>query len=506
MGVAAGVSRVLGLIRVLVLTSVLGATYLGNSFQASNSVSNVLFDLLAAGALSAVLVPTFVRLNDRDDEVETQLLVRNLLGMALMVLGIIVVIGVAAAPWLARFMARDIQDRVLARDQIALSTFLLRFFIPQVLLYAYGALATALLYARGQLKITALAPIGNSFLMIAGLLVFAQVSGDAGGSMALGLSEKLILAGSGTLGVAGFVGILIVGARRGGFPLLPRIDRSHRLTREVLALSGWAVLGQAGAGLLLGTALVVGNGIAGGVVAYQFAFVLFLVPFGVLAQPVLTAVHPNLTRSAEIDGLALGETLHWALDRLVILTVPVTFAFAALALPISRVLVFGERASSSVGLFAAAVGSLGLGIFWYGVFLLLVRASYALGDSRTPALVAISSAAIGVGLMILGSRVVSGDALVALIGVGHSAAYLIGAIWLGNFLSEKIGMPIMPSPRNTIYVGALAAVLTGAAWLVVRVWAPQGRFENISALAVVGGAAASLYLLGARRINRLVVA
>ena len=60
MGAAAALSRSFGGLRMVVIAAVLGTTYLGNTFQAANSVSNVLFELLAAGALSAVLVPTFV--------------------------------------------------------------------------------------------------------------------------------------------------------------------------------------------------------------------------------------------------------------------------------------------------------------------------------------------------------------------------------------------------------------------------------------------------------------
>src|SRR5690606_26858985 len=59
MGAIAAISRVIGFVRVLVVAGVLGTTYLGNAFQAANSFSNVLFELLAAGALSAVLVPAF---------------------------------------------------------------------------------------------------------------------------------------------------------------------------------------------------------------------------------------------------------------------------------------------------------------------------------------------------------------------------------------------------------------------------------------------------------------
>ena len=61
MGAATAASRGVGFVRIWVVATVLGTTYLGNTYQSSSAVSNVLFELLAAGALSAVLVPTFVR-------------------------------------------------------------------------------------------------------------------------------------------------------------------------------------------------------------------------------------------------------------------------------------------------------------------------------------------------------------------------------------------------------------------------------------------------------------
>src|ERR671916_1705437 len=64
------VSRLTGFVRAVVVAAVLGATFLGNTYQTANLVSNFLFELLAAGLLSSVLVPPFVRLLDeaRDDE------------------------------------------------------------------------------------------------------------------------------------------------------------------------------------------------------------------------------------------------------------------------------------------------------------------------------------------------------------------------------------------------------------------------------------------------------
>src|SRR5437879_13604024 len=108
MGAATAVSRILGFGRVLVIAAVLGTTDLGNTFSASNSVSNVLFDLLAAGALSAVLVPAFVELLGRSSgsaaDGDAEGLAGALLGWSLLVLGPVCLAGVLAAPALARLL------------------------------------------------------------------------------------------------------------------------------------------------------------------------------------------------------------------------------------------------------------------------------------------------------------------------------------------------------------------------------------------------------------------
>src|SRR3712207_1622130 len=98
MGLATAVSRVLGAVRVLVIASVLGATVLGNVFQSSNALSTVLFELLAAGALSAVLVPSFVELLDRGDQRGAERLAGGILGRALVVLGLVSLGGGVPAP------------------------------------------------------------------------------------------------------------------------------------------------------------------------------------------------------------------------------------------------------------------------------------------------------------------------------------------------------------------------------------------------------------------------
>ncbi|HTO01170.1 MAG TPA: lipid II flippase MurJ, partial [Microthrixaceae bacterium] len=218
MGVAAAVSRGFGAIRVLAIAAILGTTYLGNAFQSSNTVSNVLFELLAAGALSAVLVPTFVGLLDNSDKEGAESLASELLGLATLILGAIAILGVVAAPWLARILTSAVDDPSIAAAQRDLTTFLLWFFIPQVVLYGLGAIATAVLNAQRSFVVPAMAPIGNTIVMVGFLLAFKYIAGSDPG-LDLSLGEKLLLAAGGTLGVVAFVAIPTIAVIRGGFRL-----------------------------------------------------------------------------------------------------------------------------------------------------------------------------------------------------------------------------------------------------------------------------------------------
>ncbi len=471
MGAATALSRVLGFGRVLVIAAVLGTTDLGNTFSASNSVSNVLFDLLAAGALSAVLVPAFVELLDgggaEPGRRGAEGLGGALLGWALAVLVPLCAAGVLAAPALARLLTAGTADAVVAADQRALATFLLRLFIPQVLLYTYGAVATAVLHAQRHFTVTAVAPIGNTVVMVAALGAFRVLHGP-GTDFDLTLAEKLLLGAAGTLGVAAFVGIPAVALWRTGFRLRPRLGRDHpdpgargvhESFRRAVRLSGWAGLQHAGTGILLGAALLVGMGVTGGVVAYQVAFACFLVPYAVLSLPLITAVLPELAGEAGELG-AFGRRLRWALGRMTTLVVPVSVAGVVLAPPLMEALAFGQTSAEGGRLIGWALAGLAAGLLPYGAFLLFVRAHYALGEGRSPAMVALGSAALGAGGMGMAGLWLSGEARLAGMGAAHSLSYLVGACWLGAGLARRTGERLRPATmvRNLVLSGVLGAL------------------------------------------------
>lgn len=488
MGAVTAVSRLVGFVRVLVVAAVLGTTYLGNAFQSANSVSNVLFELLAAGALSAVLVPVFVDLLDRGEDDEAERVAGAVLGAALLVLGALSVAGVLAAPVLARALTTGVPDDVVG-PQRELTTHLLRFFVPQVLLYAAGTVATAVLHAKRRFAMAAAAPIGNTVVMVAALLTLRASTGPDP-SFDLSSGERWLLVIAGTGGVVAFVGILLATCAASGVRLRPRLPARDSRVRDALGHAGWGMALHSGSGLLLGGAIVAGAAVEGGVVAYQVAWVFFLAPYAVLAQPIHSTILPELVGETS-EPAVFASSVRWALERMALLVLPVTAGLIAVAGVGTRAVAFGETTRDGASLVAAALVALAVGLFPYSAFLLLARAHYAFGDSRTPAIAALVTAAVGVVVMVVGAAASSGSIRIAMLGAGHTAAFAVGALWLATTLRRRVGVSFRPNAVGTI------TVLAGAGGAVAWVTANAIAGGDASRTADVIGAVAAVALGGA---------
>lgn len=478
-GVATAISRFLGFGRVMAITGILGTTYLGNTFQSANAISNVAFDLLAAGALSAVLVPAFVErfaLDEGssvpDDQSETRELAAGLWGIALVALGLVAIVGVFAAPLIARVLTVGVGDPGIARDQRELTTYLLRWFMPQIPLYGYGTIATAVLHARRRFTAAAIAPIGNTLVMVFLLVAFRFLHGSGSPGLSLSFGERLSLGLAGTLGVAAFVGIPILALHQMGFPVRPRFRLPDDATRDVLRRTAWGVLQHTGIGLLLGVALIVGNSVEGGVVAYQVAFQFFLVPYAVLGAPIHIAVLPELADDVvQGDFAAFSKSIRWSLSRMALWLVPSGLVMAIAATPAMGLLAFGQTTGQGASLVSGALIGLALGTFVYGGFLLLVRGYYALGETKFPAIVAIVTSGVGATVMLGAGKLFEGRGRIIGLGLGHTVAYLLGMLVLTQNLRRRLDQRgVVPGQRDRTLSGVvltLVVVAVVAAGLVV---------------------------------------
>jgi putative peptidoglycan lipid II flippase len=510
--IVTALSRLVGFVRVLVVAAVLGTTFLGNAFQSANSISNVVFELVAAGALSAVLVPAFVELLEDGRQRDAEEVAGGVLGVAVTILGSLALVGVLAAPLLARLLTLGVPEDVAA-EQRDLVAFLLVFFLPQVVLYSGGTVATGVLHAKRRFLAVAAAPMANTLVMVACLLAFRAVT-DGSSSMDLTLGERLLLAAAGTGGVVAFTGVLMGACRATGFRLRPRLNgRDPRVVR-VLRQAGWGIVLHTSAGVLLGGAILAGAAVKGGVVAYQVAWVFFLAPYAIFAQPIQTAILPEWVveaRDPTMDRFA--TSVRWAIERIALPVLPLAAAMAALAAPAMRLVSFGAATENNgPELLAVAIGTLAVGLLPYAAFLLLARAFYALNDSKTPGKVALLVAGAGAVVMAVGSAFTQGTARIAVIGLAHTVAQVLGAVLLVLLLTRRIGRRVL-----TPVVALMAAISIGVGVLMwigagVILESRSGRTADlvaVVAMVVLGGlAVAGLYLVtGVRRrlTERLVV-
>ena len=183
-----------------------------------------------------MLVPTFVQHLDADDQAEAERLASGILGIALVALGVVTVLALIAG---TRDRPRTDVGRA-ERDHPGAAGGPLD--LPALLLHSaghvlrLGTVSTAVLYAKRQFAIAAIAPIANTVAVVIALSIFWVLHGS-NGDLDLTLAEKLVLALGATFGVLGFVGVPAIALHRTGFRLRPRLmPRDERLQRPDAAL------------------------------------------------------------------------------------------------------------------------------------------------------------------------------------------------------------------------------------------------------------------------------
>lgn len=327
--------------------------------------------------------------------------------------------------------------------------------------------------------IPALAPIGNTIVMVGFLVVFRVAAGADPDYSSMG--EKVLLGLAGTLGVVAFVAWPTIALLRSGFRLRIRFTRTHGSLGSLLRLSGWAGLQHAFAALLLGAAIVAGGGVEGGVVAYQVGWYFFLAPYGIISQPLHTTILPQMTQQHVSGNIeALRESVRWSLDSMWVMLAPITALCVALSAAMA-VLAFGSAGKGSgVNMLAAALASLGSGLIPYGAFFLLARVFYVYEDSRTPAVAGAVVAAVGVVIIIASAVLTDGTRLVYMLGVAHSAAFLVGSVVLLIRLRTRAQGWILPTIAGRTTMAAGVGALVG--WLLYEAWQPDGRLAQALAL------------------------
>ena len=472
-------SRVTGLLRIMVFGWIIGQTALSDAYLIANETPNIVYDLLLGGVLSATLVPLFSTFVETDDDEATNVVIT--VSATLMLA--LTVVAVVAAPLIFRIYSLDpdVADPDLFRR---VGTMLARIFLIQILFYGLTGLANAFLNSRRHFFAAAWSPVVSNLIIIASLVSLRDRTWEYGDVVTDGRLRWTLGLGA-TGGIAAMAVIVVVAAARTGFRFRPTWNWRHPVVRKLLALSGWTL----GFVVANQVALVVIKNLAepGSSIntAYFVAFTFFVLPHGLLAVSISTTFQPEMSRAvARRDKQSFIDQTGLGIRLIALLTLPAGFAIFTLREPIvGALLQYRNFTAENAANTADALAGFSLGLVGFSVYMFVLRGFYAHKDTRTPFVVNVFEN----GLNIVLAVVLVGPLGVLGLGLAYALAYLVAALWTLRILSNKVrGFRLAPLWSSGWRMLLAAVLMAEAMWLVTHGVDADTGGRGIAQL-VVGG-------------------
>ncbi|HVE75866.1 MAG TPA: murein biosynthesis integral membrane protein MurJ [Actinomycetota bacterium] len=503
-------SRITGFVRVAAAAFALGVTEsrLHDTYNLANITPNIIFELVIGGVISGVVLRIYVEVRDRESKEEAWIFITRLTKASLLVMAVVAGIAVFAAPLIMRLYA--LRAGASADIQQEVGTVLLRLFIPQIFFYALSQISTAVLNAERRFGVVMFAPVMNNVAWTATFLTFAAVIPIQQRGLETVPVSGLLILGLGTtfsvslLGLTPFLYMRQLGAGRVKGTGI-RDPRFRRLLALMIPLFAYVATNQLGRGV----ASVLANQVRGGVTAYDQAFIFFQLPHGLFSVSIAVVILTGMTESAVAEDMTgFARRLSDGLRAIAFFALPAAAGYIALSRPLVRLLLeHGVMSPASTDMIATVLRFWAAGIFFFSAFYLMLRAFYALGNTRTPMYINLAAFGINVVLDVVLFAVFDDPGMkIAGLAIGHALSYVFASVTAliilsrvaGRLVAEKLGS------RLVKMVGAAAA--TGAvAWAVARQVEQSFGTSSVGLqLAQVAGAAGAglvVYVLLAKLLH-----
>ncbi len=375
MVVAIFLSRVLGLVRESAIAARFGQGALTDAYNAAFLLPDLLYFMVAGGALSSAFIPVFTEYLATSREDDAWDVYSSVLNLMALVVGGLVALAFVLAPHIVPFFA----PRGFTPAQLDTTAQLTRILLPAQFFFFMGGLTMGTLYARNRFLVPALGPIIYNLGIISGAVWLAGKLGIHG--LAWGALAGAFL--------GNFALQLWYSARLGiGYRL--KIDLKHPGVRRVFLLMLPVLLGLS----LPQIDVMVNKWFArfleeGSMSALNYANRLMQVPLGVFGQAAGIAALPTLSAlAARRDWSEYRETLSFGLRSVFFATIPSSALMIVLAVPMVKLfLQAGAFTAHDTRYAAIALVYYSLGVFAWAGQAIVARGFYALQDTVTPVVV-----------------------------------------------------------------------------------------------------------------------
>lgn len=406
------ISRMLGSVRLVVTTNQFTPADLG-LFYTAFRLPDLVFQLVAAGAMGSALIPILAGLFVEHDEKRAWSVVSTVTTLLLGGLTVLAAIAFVTAPELVRLGTPGFSDA-----QVTKTVDLTRVMLIGPIFLALGAVVTSVLNARNLFMASSIAPVAYNLGIILGSVALGPALGIEGLAVAV---------------VAGSAAHLLVQLRpllRTGFRYRPTVALDDPATRQALGLMGPRAIGLGVTQItfIVVTALATGLG-APAVAAFNIAFLLLQIPIGLVSVPLGIVLLPALSeRVAGAGDAAFVRAVAIALRVLLFVMVAMAGLLAATSDQVVA-LIAPTFDSASAALVAGTFVVFLAGLPAHAMIVILARAFYARQNTKTPVLLAIMAVAINTTVAAL---------LVGPYGLGGLAAAIAIAAW-----AEALGLAVL---------------------------------------------------------------
>ncbi|MFT0182519.1 MULTISPECIES: murein biosynthesis integral membrane protein MurJ [Pseudomonas] len=486
-------SRVLGFVRDTIVARTFGAGMATDAFFVAFKLPNLLRRIFAEGAFSQAFVPILAEYKAQQGEEATRTFLAYVSGLLTLVLAVVTVLGMLAAPLVIWITAPGFAD---TPEKFALTSSLLRVTFPYILLISLASLAGAVLNTWNRFSVPAFVPT----LLNISMIIFALFLTPYFDPPIMALAWATLVGG-----LAQFL-YQLPHLKRIGMLVLPRLNLRDAGVWRVMKQMGPAILGVSVSQISLIINTIFASFLAAGSVSWMYyADRLMELPSGVLGVALGTILLPALSRTyAKADRQEYSRLLDWGLRLCFLLVLPCSAALALLSEPLTVSLFqYGRFDAHDALMTQRALVAYAVGLLGIILVKVLAPGFYAQQNIKTPVKIALFTLAVTqvLNLILIGPLQHVGLALAIGLAACLNAGLLFWQLRRHNLFIPQAGWTGFLL-RLLIAVAVMSAVLFGLmqllpSWSEGLMWQRLLRLGGLVAAGVLAYFA-SLFLLGFR--------
>jgi putative peptidoglycan lipid II flippase len=411
-------SRTLGLLREVVIARQFGTSAEMDAYLAAFRLPDFLFYVVAGGALGSAFIPTFAGYLTRADMDGAWRLASAILNWVTLALSILAGVAAILAPWLVQIFYRDFSPA-----QQLLTAELMRWMLISTVIFGVSGVVMGILNTYQHFLLPALAPVVYNLALILGAWFLGPAWGVRG--LAIGV----------VLGAAGHLLVQVPGLIQVHMNYRPVLAVHEAALHEVGRLMAPRVLGLAAVQLNFVVTTILASSLpVGSLTALNYGWIIMLLPQGIVAQSVATALFPTLAALvARGEQAQMRHLFITTLRNLLFLTLPASVGLIILREPLVRLLLErGNFGADSTVATAWALGFFASGLVAHAVVEIAARAFYALKNTKTP---------VGIGVLAMGLNVVLSLLLIRLFTALGWAPH--GGLALANSIAVTVEVVVL---------------------------------------------------------------